>query len=193
MPARSRTRRGAGVVAIRSSTASNSGTSRPPMYPNAPVTRQRNGDGRLGAALRGTIRPAGGPSPVSASGPAGGAPGRRGHRRVGPAEQFRPTGGWVMALKQRQRRDGQAAGPAAMRWPAAATSAAAQIENPQAQRDHQPGQRGSGAGVADRQCGDRPVPVTAGPARGRTQPLDPAPESALGRVPVLSLSGTISF
>jgi len=45
MPARSRTRRGAGVVAIRSSTASSSGTSRPPMCPDPPVTRQCNGDG----------------------------------------------------------------------------------------------------------------------------------------------------
>ena len=42
--------------------------------------------------------------------------------------------------------------------------------------DHQPGQGGSGAGVEDRQCGDGPVPVTAGPARGRTQP----PGSASG-------------
>jgi hypothetical protein len=48
--------------------------------------------------LRETIRPSGGPSPISASGPARGAPGHRGHCRVGPAEQFRPTGGRVMAF-----------------------------------------------------------------------------------------------
>ena len=53
---------------------------------------------RASAALRGTIRPAGGSSPVSASGPARGASGHRRHCRVGPAEQFRRTGGRVMAF-----------------------------------------------------------------------------------------------
>jgi hypothetical protein len=37
-------------------------------------------------------------SPISASGPARGAPGHRGHCRVGLSEQFRLTGGWVMAF-----------------------------------------------------------------------------------------------
>jgi hypothetical protein len=37
--------------------------------------------------------------------------------------------------------------------------------------------------VADRQCGNRPVPVTAGPARGEHSHFDPAPESAPGSVP----------
>ena len=53
---------------------------------------------RASAALRGTIRSSGGPSPVSAPGPARGAPGHRGHCRVGPVEQFRRPGGWVMAF-----------------------------------------------------------------------------------------------
>ena len=53
---------------------------------------------RASAALRGTIRPTGGSLPVSASGPARGAPGHRRHCRVGPAEQFRRTSRWVTAF-----------------------------------------------------------------------------------------------
>ena len=97
--------------------ASSSGTSRPPMYPDAPVTRQRNGDGTVKRGVARDDSAIWGSSTVSAAGPARGAPGHHGHCRVGPAEQFRPAGGRVMAFSgdgeamdkqpgQRQR-DGQ--------------------------------------------------------------------------------------
>jgi len=41
---------------------------------------------RANEALRGTIRLSDGSSPVSASGPARGAPGRHGYRRIGTPE-----------------------------------------------------------------------------------------------------------
>ena len=64
-----------------------------------------------------TIRSGGGSSPVSASGPARGAPGQRGHCRIGLAEHLHPAGGWVTALSgdseatdkqpDQRKRDGQ--------------------------------------------------------------------------------------
>src|SRR5690348_6762267 len=130
MPARSRTRRGAGVVAIRSSTASSSGTSRPPMYPDAPVTRQRNGDGPGQPGVEGDNsaiwRSLAGLSvwPCARSARTPRSPPNR------PGKAISPCGRMGHGVQRRQRRDGQAAGPAAVRWPAVATSAAAQTEKP---------------------------------------------------------------
>jgi hypothetical protein len=103
--------------------ASSSGISRP-MYPDAPVTRQRNGDGPgrddsnwrfpAGLSFWPCVRSARTPRSL---------PSR-------PGGAVSPYGRMGHGVQRRQRGDGQAAGPAAVRWPAAARSAAGQIEKP---------------------------------------------------------------
>ena len=100
------------------------------MYPDAPVTRQRNGDGpgRRGAEgddsaiwrfLSGlSVWPCARRARTPRSRPSR------------PGGAVSPYGRMGHGVQRRRRGDGQAAGPAAVRWPAAARSAAGQIEKP---------------------------------------------------------------
>ena len=100
------------------------------MYPDAPVTRQRNGDGPGRRGVEGddsaTWRSLAGLSawPCARSAPTPRSLPSR------PGGAISPCGRMGHGGQRRARGDGQAAGPAAMRWPAAATSAAGQIEKP---------------------------------------------------------------
>jgi len=100
------------------------------MYPDAPVTRQRNGDGpgRHGAEgddsaiwrfLPGlSVWPRARRVQTPRSGP---------HRHGGAVSPYERMD---HAVQRRWRCHGRATGPAAVRWPAAARSAAGQIEKP---------------------------------------------------------------
>jgi hypothetical protein len=100
------------------------------MYPDAPVTRQRNGDGLGQRGVEGGDSAIGRflaglnvwPCARSARTPRS-LPSR-------PGGAVSPCGRMGHGVQRRQRGDGQAAGLGAVRWPAAATSAAGQIEKP---------------------------------------------------------------
>ena len=100
------------------------------MYPDAPVTRQRDDDGPGQRGVEGddpaVCRFLAGlnvwPCARSARTPRS--------RPSRPGAALSPYGRMDHGVQRRQRGDGQAAGPAAVRSPAAATSAAGQIEKP---------------------------------------------------------------
>jgi len=75
---------------------------------------------RLALYVRVNTRPAGGPSPVSARGPAREAPGHRGHCRVGLVEQFR-----------RAADGSRRSAPTARRWTSSRASGSAMANSSQ--------------------------------------------------------------
>ena len=75
-------------------------------------------------------RSAGGPLPVFSVWPCAGSARTPRSLPNRPGEAVSPCGRMGHGVQRRQRRDGQAAGPAAGRWSVAATSAAGQIEKP---------------------------------------------------------------